>query len=149
MQPHLQYTLLFFLVVAAVVIAVGYRREIRFRWNYGMWPRETGVERIVTRRLENLFAKRRRVWEEIHKAEEALRRCPDDVFAIRAKSKALWKIKRASRRLDNRIAVLCAFADKFGHAHRVNIDEESDRQKARAGVRVISRAKVGNAMMEI
>jgi hypothetical protein len=146
--PHFLQFLFLAFVVVTVVIAIAYRQEIRFRWNYGMWPREEGAVRIVARRLESVFKARYDISEAISNANEALRECPDSIPAIRAKSKALKKLQRRSRCIDRRIEIFCDLAEKFNHGYSIKIAEDNSK-RARARIIPLRRKAVGDAMMEI
>jgi hypothetical protein len=129
-HPHFLYYALVLMAVASIAAAIGFRREIRFRWNFGLWPREKGVDKIVARQLEAIFVAKYEAVEVMANAAEAVRNCPANIVTIRAKNKALKIASRRSDYLQRRMDALCQMADHFNFHWAVKIaDEGAKRSK--------------------
>jgi hypothetical protein len=131
MHPHiLQYLVLTFIAVFVGSFSYSFRKEIRFRWNFGMWPREEGADKIVTRRLEAVFVAKYEVVEAVANESEAVRTCPANIVTIRKKNKALKKSQRKSNYLQRRMDSLCQLAEHFNFSWAIKIaDEGAKRSK--------------------
>jgi hypothetical protein len=130
-NPHiLQYLVLTFIAVFVGSFSYSFRKEIRFRWNFGMWPREEGVDKIVTRRLEAVFAAKYDAVEAVANASEAVRNCSANIVTIRENNKALKKLQQKSDYLQCRMDALCQLADHFNFQWAIKAaDEGAKRSK--------------------
>lgn len=122
----------FTLVVLAATIIILFRREIRFRYHFGVWQGQRGAERLVRKKLHATVAKIVSAAEARSRAAAEFEACVDLPAPMSQKRKALNKALRRERSLYRRYKTLCDLAEAFMLKDEVKIaGEELNRSKFR------------------